>query len=207
MKQKPYEYFDEEKNLLASQEGVSGGSHLFDNIGFRCSSCMKFYFTPWNLKSHKIRCKINWSEGINKITKKSSKEILEILTELGRLSAGVQRIDFRMTDEDGIKRLNQTVLIYVNKNKILGFINFCKGRFKDKPLIYSLDDFFVMEYVQRGKIDINIGSILFDSMLKEIGIGEKDKKEIEEKVVVCKPSQKMINFLLKKGLTKVREWK
>lgn len=186
---------DESENLLLSCEGY-GGSSFFENLGFRCSKCFKFYFVPWFLKKHFNKCMGIWQDtGIKEINKNSSIIQLEFINRFGGLSKKSQGIDISMTHRESILNLEQTILIYVENGKPIGFITFCKRDFKNLKRVYSIDDFFVLEYMQRK----GIGTKLLEAMLEKIGLNKGSPKEIEKNLVVCSPSNLMISFLKKKG--------
>jgi len=192
--------FDELGNLLVKTKGFS--SMFFKNKAFRCSKCFKFYFVPWFLKKHFKKCNGVWQDsGIKEVNKKSSTLQLKTTTSLGYLSKYAQNIDTPMTHEDTIIRLNQTVLVYVEKGKPIGIITFCKRKFKDNQIKYSLDDFFVFDYVQRK----GIGKKLFDEMLIKMNLKDKTPAEVEENLLVCSPSNSMISFLNKNNYS-LRPW-
>ncbi|HKZ22075.1 MAG TPA: GNAT family N-acetyltransferase [candidate division Zixibacteria bacterium] len=194
---KPYRFYDENGNILTETFDDFGGSE------FHCSKCLKLYFQEGHLKRHSFKCKGTLANGVEKINKSSPKPLQKIISALGRLSQHAQGIDFPMTHEEGLKTHNQSVLIYVTNKKLIGFITYSTRKFTEVEH-YSNDDFFVAQYMRRA----GIGSILFDEMLRNIGIDPKDIQNVEKNVIVCRPSSDMMNFLLeKKGYKNIQVWR
>ncbi len=196
---KPSYFLDECNNQILS----------FDREGqdlFFCSKCLKRYkFLP-ALEKHVPSCIGIWqNSGIEEVNKKSEKIYLSLLDSFGLLSKYAQGIDTVMTCSSSIKQFNQTSLVYVKDSKPLGFITFSKRSFNGE-LKYSIDDFFVLKYIQRSPK--RIGTQLFDFALKKLDLPQDEYNEIESKLVICGPSNAMISFLEKRGynLDNLKKW-
>lgn len=203
MSNKPYQVSDEDGNLYLETYGVRGGSYFYDNQTFRCSKCLKFYFMKGHAKRHSLKCNGLFEDGIQEVSSKGTeKETWKLIDGLGSLSRQAQGIDFKMTSEEENKHTNKTTLVFVKNKRPIGIITYCKRDFKDVGDKLSLEDFYVVKYMQKQ----GIGMQLFTEMLRKLKMDADSLIGVEEKMVVNQPSKDMISFLKGRGLEKMKGW-
>jgi predicted GNAT family acetyltransferase len=184
------DYCNEIGGLIERVEGYGGSLH-FQNKGFICRKCCRFYFTSWKLKSHQDKCFIK-ENGFILVNKKSPNSMKQIAENMGHLSKLVQRIDFAMTSVHEINVSGKNVLLYFEEWNLKGMITFYE---KSMMLLtggkkmMTLDDIYVPSpYREKG-----IGSKLVQEML---GVTKTNPKDI----VVNHPNRLCIDLIKKFGI-------
>lgn len=159
---------DENKNILYDIEKNSTD----DDIRFYCSKCLKSCKSRRGVTRHSSICDGLFEEdGFFKINKDSPVNLKKLMTRFGKLSCISQDIEYPMTSKESIEKYNQTSYIFVNEARALGFLTTSKRNFsikiKNQEKIkekISIDDFFVIRYIQRQ----GLGELLFNYMLDDM---------------------------------------
>lgn len=199
--------YDEARNKILEGTWTSvDKDHELRHDAFCCSKCLKMFFRDYtniykSVVVHSKKCNGYLQDGISIITKERlTKKISQIVDFLGFISKREQEIDFPMTDQYSIKKLNQIVFIYVMDRKPLGMLTTDNRNLIDesdtKKRWISVSDFVVINYTQRH----GIGKKLFDGMLEYY-----NKKPSE--LAYCQPSYATQQFLSKwYGLKEAHMW-
>ena len=196
---KIFRAFDENDNLLYHDVGSFGGGTYWNNCIFHCSKCLRQYFSRGHMKRHALKCNGLFNDGFHKITKYPLKEVEKFINCFSRMSKITQGIDFSMSSEDAIRKADKTVLFLVRDRKPIRYITFCKRKFSEGEKI-SLEDFFVVEYLRKN----GFGNLLFEALLKEINLSKKE--DVENNLVVNKPSVSLSKFLIKRDYLNIKMW-